>query len=162
VYYGLCYVRTKHGTNRIVGHWELSGMYILGRERERARWCSLELFVWKCFLLCVPQVCRRPSVLYLFSVSHIWSYLCSLFSVSHIWSYLCFLFSVSHIWSYLCSSELPKAVPLYLSIYLSICVFGWNRMVSGQKFVTEVPFSNNPFPAHYTTCISLNWPRWYF
>jgi hypothetical protein len=34
-----------------------------------------------------------------------------------------------------CSSELPKAVPLYLSVYLS----GLNRMVSGQKLVTEVP-----------------------
>jgi hypothetical protein len=39
LYYGLYYVRPKHGTNRIrgdfVGYWELCGMYMLGGDRER-------------------------------------------------------------------------------------------------------------------------------
>jgi hypothetical protein len=78
------------------------------------------LFLWKCVLLCVPQVCRRPSVLY--------------------------LFYVSHVWSYACSSELPKAVPLYLCIYLSVWLEShglWTEVCNGST-VTNKKMRNNP------------------
>jgi hypothetical protein len=96
-----------------VGHWELSGMYILRGERKRlgASWCSLfprTVRVKMCFLLCVPQVCLRPSVLYfVLCVSYL--ILCVFLRIA-----FCLVLSLSY-----------------------LCI--WNRMVSGQKFVLEVP-----------------------
>jgi L-asparagine transporter-like permease len=55
--------------------------------------------------------------------------------------YVLYMFSV-FIFDLMCVSQNCRRQSLYLcivSIYLCICVSGWNCIVSGQKFITEVP-----------------------